>query len=81
MPSHAVMVNPSHSSDAKIAAITAALLALNEGEEGRAILGSVLNTPGITAVNSATHLASYSDAISNIPGIQQYFAESYEQTG
>ena len=81
VPSHAVMVNPSHSSDAKIAAITAALLALNEGEEGRAILGSVLNTPGITAVNSATHLASYSDAISNIPGIQQYFAESYEQTG
>ena len=81
VPSHAVMVNPSHSSDAKIAAITAALLALNEGEEGRAILVSVLNTPGITEVNSATHLASYSDAISNIPGIQQYFAESYEQTG
>ena len=81
VPSHAVMVNPSHSSDARIATITAALLALNEGEEGRAILGSVLNTPGITAVNRATHLASYSDAISNIPGIQQYFAESYEQTG
>ena len=81
VPSHAVMVNPSHSSDAKIAAVTAALLALNDGEEGRAILGSVLNTPGITEANSATHLASYSDAISNIPGIQQYFAESYEQTG
>ena len=64
-----------------MAAITAALLALNDGEEGQEILGSVLNTPGITAVNSATHLASYSDAISNIPGIQQYFAESYEQTG
>ena len=80
VPSHAVMVNPSHSSDAKIAAITAALLALNEGDDGQAILEDVLNTPGITSVNSATHLGSYSDAIANIPGIQQYFDEKYEQT-
>jgi hypothetical protein len=74
------MVNPSHSSDAKIAAITAALLALNGAEGGDAILEGVLNTPGLTAVNSQDHLGSFSAALNHIPGLVTEYQGQYEQT-
>ena len=80
VPSHAVMVNPSHSSDAKIAAITAALLALNGAEGGDAILEGVLNTPGLTSVNSQDHLGSFSAALNHIPGLVTEYQGQYEQT-
>jgi len=37
----------------------------------------VLNTPGISQVNTEEHLGSYSEAISSIPGIAAYFEEKY----
>jgi hypothetical protein len=80
VPSHAVMVNPSHSTDAKIIAITAALLALNTAEGGDVILESVLNTPGITSTNSQDHLGSFSAALANIPGLVAEYEGKYEQS-
>tara|TARA_B100001750_G_scaffold162246_3_gene131001 strand:- start:2420 stop:3418 length:999 start_codon:yes stop_codon:yes gene_type:complete len=79
VPSHAIMVNPSHSSNVKIASITAALLALNSDDSGSAILENVLNTPGITATGSQEHLGSYSSALNNIPGLTMVYEEKYEQ--
>ena len=40
---------------------------------GDEILSNVLNTPGLIRVTSQDHLGSYSDLISNIPGISNYF--------
>jgi len=79
VPSHAIMVNPSYSGDAKIAAITAALLELNNKDAGSEILESVLNTPGITETGSQEHLGSYSTALNNIPGLTMEYEEKYEQ--
>ena len=80
VPSHAVMVNPSHANDAKITSLTAALIALNTAEGGEEILESVLNTPGLSAVNSQDHLGSFSAALDNIPGLVAEYEGKYEQT-
>ena len=80
VPSHAIMVNPSHSSDAKIALITEALLSLNTAEGGEIILENVLNTPGISATNSQEHLGAYSSALNNIPGLTMEYENKYDQT-
>ena len=45
---------------------------------GDEILLNVLNTPGIVLATSQQHLGSYSDLISNIPGISTYFENKYE---
>ena len=77
VPSHSVMVNgESHGSD-KTESITMAFLALNVDSEGQSILESVLGTPGISEVNTESHLGSYSAAISSIPGIAAYFEDKY----
>lgn len=76
VPSHPVMVNPDNSGE-KQDALIAALLALNSEEGGVEILENVLNTPGLSVVNSEDHLGSYSDAISSIPGITAYFDDKY----
>jgi hypothetical protein len=39
----------------------------------------VLNTPGISQVNSEDHLGSYSAAVGSIPGIAAYFDEKYDE--
>ena len=77
VPSHPVVVNPDNAGD-KQEALIAALLALNTDEGGADILENVLNTPGLVPVTSENHLGSYSDAISNIPGITAYFEEKYD---
>ena len=77
VPSHPVIVNPDNAGD-KQDALIAALLALNTDEGGAAILENVLNTPGLVSVTSESHLGSYSDAISNIPGITAYFEAKYD---
>lgn len=77
VPSHPVVVNPDNAGE-KQDALISALLLLNTEEGGVAILENVLNTPGLVSVTSENHLGSYSDAISNIPGITAYFAEKYD---
>jgi len=57
--------------------LRSALLALNSEADGAEILANVLETPGMSEVTSESHLGSYSDAISNIPGIDSYFDEKY----
>jgi ABC-type phosphate/phosphonate transport system substrate-binding protein len=79
VPSHPVMVDPDRIDDAKLDALIAALLALNDEEGGPEILEHVLNTPGLTPVTSESHLGSYADAIGNIPGITAYFEEKYNE--
>ena len=77
VPSHPIMVNSERADEEKVDAITNAFLALNINLEGQNILESVLNTPGISQVNTEEHLGSYSEAISSIPGIAAYFEEKY----
>ena len=77
VPSHPIMVNSERADEEKVDAITNAFLALNTNLEGQNILESVLNTPGISQVNTEEHLGSYSEAISSIPGIAAYFEEKY----
>lgn len=48
---------------------------------GDEILSNVLNTPGLIRVTSQDHLGSYSDLISNIPGISNYFSDKFEIEG
>jgi hypothetical protein len=45
---------------------------------GGEILFNVLNTPGLTRVNTQEHLGSYSSLISNVPGISAYYNQKFE---
>ncbi|CAI8353441.1 MAG: Uncharacterised protein [Candidatus Poseidoniaceae archaeon] len=45
---------------------------------GDSILDEVLNTGGLIAVNTQEHMGSYSDSISNVPGIAAYFDGKYD---
>jgi len=45
---------------------------------GDSILPEILNTGGLIAVNTQEHMGSYSDSISNVPGISAYFDGKYD---
>ena len=45
---------------------------------GDSILDEVLNTGGLIAVNTQEHMGSYSDSISNVPGIAAYYEGKYD---
>ena len=45
---------------------------------GDQILSNILNTPGLTRVNTQEHLGSYSSLISNVPGISTYYNQKFE---
>ncbi|RAH14028.1 MAG: hypothetical protein CMB56_006255 [Methanobacteriota archaeon] len=45
---------------------------------GDSILEEVLNTGGLIAVNTQEHMGSYSDSISNVPGITAYWNDKYD---
>lgn len=45
---------------------------------GDSILDEILNTGGLIAVNTQEHMGSYSDSISNVPGIASYFGDKYD---
>ena len=49
------------------------LVKLSDDEEGIQILNDLLNTDGMVAANSEDHLGTYGAAVSNVPGIQDYF--------
>ena len=71
-PSHPVMYDPGRMDDETMLVIQEALLALDDDSEGREILNDVLNTAGMVASTGEEHLGTYSDAVSNVPGIQAY---------
>ena len=72
-PSHAAVYNPEYMDSVKVIAIQNALVALNEDDEGTQILKNLLNTDGMMITDAQTHLGTYGAAVSNIPGIQQFF--------
>jgi len=39
------------------------------------ILDDVLSTPGMTIIDTESHLGSYGDAIGDVPGITAYFGD------
>ncbi len=45
---------------------------------GDSILAEILNTGGLVAVNTQEHMGTYSDSISNVPGIAAYFDGKYD---
>ena len=51
---------------------------LTQSSCGSSILSEVLNTGGLIAVNTQEHMGSYSDSISNVPGISAYFEDRYD---
>ena len=44
---------------------------------GDSLLDEVFNTGGFVAVNTQEHMGTYSDSISNVPGISAYFEDKY----
>ncbi len=79
-PGHPVMYNPAEMSDGKADAVRAALVAMEDDEEGEDILDDIINSPrGIVDVGTTEdHLGTYSAAIRNIPGIQAYYGGKYD---
>ena len=45
---------------------------------GDSLLDEVFNTGGFVAVNTQEHMGTYSDSISNVPGISAYFEDKYD---
>lgn len=71
VPEHPFMVGKHVDEDTR-AALLAALLALNDSDNGRAILSDVFGTHGIAAAETAAHLGGYGELISQLPGIERY---------
>ncbi len=74
VPSHPVMV----ASDLPVqdrALLKFALLELNDSPEGQAILEDILNTPAIHHVDTGTHLGSYGELASQLPGIEDHWVD------
>lgn len=78
VPSHPVMVNPDRTDAETLRLLKEALLSLNDSPEGKVILENVLETPGITEVDTDAHLGSYGNTIQHVPGIAAYFNEKFE---
>ena len=76
-PSHPVMYNSEFVNAETKTKIQNALVAMNETDEGLAILEKILGTPGITKVTAEEHLGSYGNLIEDIPGINSYYKDKY----
>ncbi len=74
VPEHPFMVSPDLDEDAR-ADLLSALLALNDSDDGLAILDATFGTGGIVAVDTQTHLGDYGSLVMHLPGIEKY-AES-----
>ena len=76
-PSHPVMYNSEFVNSETKTKIQNALVAMNQTDEGLAILDKILGTPGITKVTAEEHLGSYGNLIEDIPGINNYYKDKY----
>ena len=76
-PSQPVMYNPNLMNSTKAEAVKEALVAMKDDDAASKILENVLNTPGMVSTTTEDHLGSYSEAISNIPGISAYYNGKY----
>ncbi|GIR27087.1 MAG: hypothetical protein CM15mP42_00370 [Methanobacteriota archaeon] len=76
-PSHPVMYNSEFVNAETKTKIQNALVAMNQTDEGLAILDKILGTPGITKVTAEEHLGSYGNLIEDIPGINNYYKDKF----
>ncbi len=74
VPEHPFMVSPDLDADLR-ASLQAALLALNDSDEGQDILKKTFGTGAIHKVDTEAHLGGYGALIQQLPGITGY-AES-----
>ena len=76
-PSHPLMFQPDSIDEETQTKIVDALVALNESEDGKSILASILNTNSVVEVDTVSHLGSYASLIEHVPGIETYLDERY----
>ena len=74
-PSHSIMFNDDVLNDDKEVMIQDALVAMNDDEQGLAILNNVLGTDAIIATD--TDLGTYGAALVNIPGISSKYGNAF----
>ena len=72
-PSHPALYNPENMDNDTVVAVQEALAALNDDTEGSEILWDLLYTNDMVPTNAENHLGTYGAAVSNVPGIQDYF--------
>ena len=76
-PSHSLMYNPTFMNSTKVDTVRSALVGMSSDSDAVSILENVLNTPGIVSTTTENHLGTYSNSISNIPGISAYYNGKY----
>ena len=79
-PSHPVMYNPDVFTPAEVQALQDAFTTMSSNDADLKILDDVLSTPGMTIIDTESHLGSYGDAIGDVPGITAYFNDKISKT-
>jgi ABC-type phosphate/phosphonate transport system substrate-binding protein len=79
-PSHPVMYNPDVFTPAEVQALQDAFTTMSNNDADLKILDDVLSTPGMTIIDTESHLGSYGDAIGDVPGITAYFNDKISKT-
>ncbi|MAF93415.1 hypothetical protein CMO85_01975 [Candidatus Woesearchaeota archaeon] len=74
-PSHPVMYNPDVFTAAEVQSLRDAFTTMSSNDADLKILDDVLSTPGMTIIDTESHLGSYGDAIGDVPGINAYFGD------
>ena len=77
-PSHPIMYNPDFMTDEMILAIQDAFAEMSSNSDDVEILQDVMSTPGITIINTEDHLGNYGSLIEDVPGIEAYFNDKYD---
>ncbi len=74
VPEHPFMVSP-HQDAGTIKLVVDALVAMDESEEGQAILDATFGTGEIRRVTTEAHLGGYGSLIEHLPGITAYASD------
>jgi hypothetical protein len=74
-PSHPVMYNPDVFTAAEVQSLQDAFTTMSSNDDDLQILDDVLSTPGMTIIDTESHLGTYGDSIEDVPGIVAYFGE------
>ena len=73
-PSHPIMYNPDGGlTPAEVQKLRDAFTTMSSNDDDLKILDDVLSTPGITIIDTESHLGDYGSAIGDVPGITAYF--------
>ena len=80
-PSHPVMYNPEYFTTDEVELLRNAFSTMTNDSDDLEILDDVLSTPGMTIIDTQSHLGDYGNAIEEVPGIKAYFGEKINKTG